>query len=147
MQVSAFRLTISWRRRRSWKGESYCTVHTETGWKLRSNKEVNQNVERISETMRKRRYIPEHLYRMDENKQTKQIFDYQKLETISYGLTFRRPKYYKRNTFRSKGFGHKHRMNKYIRQRPMKEYCRQSNLQTNKKLRNGVILIGKFVNF
>lgn len=33
------------------------SVHAETGWKLRDNKEVYKNLEKISETMRNRRVI------------------------------------------------------------------------------------------
>ena len=50
---------------------------TSEGWKLRSNDEIYQSIENITETMRKRRLLFfGHLYRMDDNRLTKQIFKY-----------------------------------------------------------------------
>ncbi|KAL1451182.1 hypothetical protein WDU94_003467 [Cyamophila willieti] len=46
-------------------------------WKLRSNKEVYENTEKIGDTMRKRRVqFYGHLERMNENRLSKQLFDY-----------------------------------------------------------------------
>ncbi|KAI5692447.1 hypothetical protein M8J77_000906 [Diaphorina citri] len=46
-------------------------------WKLRSNQEVYQKVEKISTTMRKRRAtFYAHIKRMDDNRLTKKIFNY-----------------------------------------------------------------------
>uniref|UniRef100_A0A8D8RIQ9 Craniofacial development protein 2 n=2 Tax=Cacopsylla melanoneura TaxID=428564 RepID=A0A8D8RIQ9_9HEMI len=46
-------------------------------WKLKSNKEVYEKTEKIGDTMRKRRVqFYGHLERMDENRLTKQLFDY-----------------------------------------------------------------------
>ena len=47
------------------------------GWKLRSSDEIYQSIESITETTRKRRLLfIGHLYRMDDNRLTKQIFKY-----------------------------------------------------------------------
>lgn len=56
-------------------------------WKLRSNEEVYRNIENITETLRKRRLLFfGHLYRMNNNRLTKQIFKYlwDKKSTIAW---------------------------------------------------------------
>ena len=48
---------------------------TSESWKLRSNDEIYQSIRNITETLRKIRLLFfGHLYRMDDNRLTKQIF-------------------------------------------------------------------------
>ena len=50
---------------------------TSEGWKLRSNDEICKSIENVTETVRKRRLVFfEHLYKMNDNMLTKQIFKY-----------------------------------------------------------------------
>ena len=47
------------------------------GWKVRSNDEIYQSIENITETLRKRRLLFfGHLHRTDDNRLTKQTFKY-----------------------------------------------------------------------
>lgn len=62
-------------------------IKTADGWKMRSNEEVYKNIEKISDVMAKRRLtFFGHLYRMNENRLTKQILLYfwKKKSTIAW---------------------------------------------------------------
>lgn len=103
-------------------------VSTETGWKLWSDKEVCQNVERISDIMEERRQkYMEHFYGMDRQtdfalplEQEGQKYDWiKRLQDISKDLIIRRPNIRKRHVseqenkswkaLKSKEFGRKNK--------------------------------------
>lgn len=68
-------------------------IQTTDGWKMRSNEEIYKNIEKISAVMAKRRLIFfGHLYRMNENRLTKQIFLYfwKKKSTITWVTELRK---------------------------------------------------------